>query len=151
MTTHVAQPTDLIELAVQQPDLGHSGWRKITQEQVDLFVDATDDHQWIHVDPDRAKAGPFGTTIAHGYLTLSLAPVFITELLDVANVRMAMNYGLNKVRFPVPVPVGAPMRVGLRLTSTQARRDAVEAVLTMTVEVEGADRPACVAVVVLYR
>jgi acyl dehydratase len=152
MTTRVARPTDLLELAADQPDLGHSGWRQITQEQVNLFADATDDHQWIHVDPDRAKAGPFGTTIAHGYLTLSLAPVFIAEILHVANIQMAMNYGLNKVRFPAPVPVGARLRVSLRLTAAQARGDAVEAVLTMTVEVEGADRPACVAeVVVLYR
>jgi acyl dehydratase len=152
MATRVAQPADLLALAAEQPDLGHSGWRQITQERVELFADATDDHQWIHVDPDRAKVGPFGTTIAHGYLTLSLAPVFIAEILHVANTRMAMNYGLNKVRFPAPVPVGARLRAGLRLTGARARGDAVETVLTMTLEVEGTDRPACVAeVVVLYR
>jgi acyl dehydratase len=110
MTTRVAQATDLLALAADQPDLGHSGWRQITQDQVNLFADATDDRQWIHVDPERAKAGPFGTTIAHGYLTLSLAPVFIAEILQVENIQMAMNYGLNKVRFPAPVPVGARLR-----------------------------------------
>jgi acyl dehydratase len=152
MTTRVAQPSDLLELANDQPHLGHSCWRQITQEQVNLFADATDDHQWIHVDPDRGKAGPFGTTIAHGYLTLSLAPVFIAEILQVEGIQMAMNYGLNKVRFPSPVPVGALLRAGLQLTAAQARGNAIEAVLTMTVQVEGADRPACIAeVVVLYR
>jgi acyl dehydratase len=152
MTTRVAQPTDLLELANDQPHLGHSSWRQINQEQVNLFADATDDHQWIHVDPERGKAGPFGTTIAHGYLTLSLTPVFIAEILQVERIQMAMNYGLNKVRFPSPVPVGARVRAGLQLTAAQTRGTAIEAVLTMTVQVEGADRPACIAeVVVLYR
>jgi acyl dehydratase len=152
MTTRVAQPTDLLELANDQPHLGHSSWRQITQEQVNLFADATDDHQWIHVDPDRGKAGPFGTTIAHGYLTLSLTPVFIAEILQVERIQMAMNYGLNKVRFPSPVPVGARVRAGLQLTAAQTRGTAIEAVLTMTVQVEDADRPACIGeVVVLYR
>jgi acyl dehydratase len=152
MTTRVPQPTDLLELANSQPHLGHSSWRQITQEQVNLFADATDDHQWIHVDPDRGKAGPFGTTIAHGYLTLSLAPVFIAEILQVERIQMAMNYGLNKVRFPSPVPVGARVRAGLQLTAAQTRGRAIKAVLIMTVKVEGADCPACIAeVVVLYR
>ncbi len=152
MTTRVAHPADLITLAAGAPALGTSQWRTITQQQVDLFADATDDHQWIHVDPERAEAGPFGTTIAHGYLTVSLAPVFIAEILQVDGIRMAMNYGLNKVRFPAPVPVGARLRAGLRLTAAQARGDMVEAVLTLTIEIEGGERPACVAeVVVLYR
>lgn len=152
MTTRVAHPTDLLDLAADQPDLGTSDWREITQQQVELFADATDDHQWIHVDPERAKAGPFGTTIAHGYLTVSLAPVFIAEILQVEGIQMAMNYGLNKVRFPAPVPVGARLRAGLQLTSAQPRGDMVEAVLTLTVHLEGSERPACVAeVVVLYR
>lgn len=152
MTTRVARPTDLIALAADAPELGTGSWRRITQEQVNLFADATDDHQWIHVDPTRAGAGPFGTTIAHGYLTLSLAPVFIAEILQVDDTQMAMNYGLNKVRFPAPVPVGARLRAGLRLTSAAARGDMVEAVLTLTIQIEGGERPACVAeVVVLYR
>lgn len=152
MTTRVAAPIDLLALAVDHPDLGTSDWRTITQQQVDLFADATDDHQWIHADPERAKAGPFGTTIAHGYLTVSLAPVFIAEILQVESVQMAVNYGLNKVRFPAPVPVGARLRAGLQLTAAQARGDMVEAVLTLTIQIEGSVRPACVAeVVVLYR
>ena len=124
----------------------------VTQERIDTFADSTDDHQWIHVDPERAKQGPFGAPIAHGYLTISLAPVFIAEILQVDGVQMAMNYGLNRVRFPAPVPVGARLRAGLRLTGAQARGDMVETVLTLTIQIEGTDRPACVAeVVVLYR
>jgi len=152
MTTRVAHPTDLLTLAADQPELGASDWRMITQQQVDLFADATDDHQWIHVDPGRAETGPFGTTIAHGYLTVSLASAFIAEILQVGGVRMAVNYGLNKVRFPAPVPVGARLRGHLRLTAAQTRGDMVEVVLTLTVEIDGSARPACVAeVVVLYR
>lgn len=152
MTTRVARPTDLIALATDQPHLGTGRWRSITQHQVDLFADATDDHQWIHVDPERAKSGPFGTTIAHGYLTISLASAFIAEILQVDGVRMAVNYGLNKVRFPAPVPVGASVRGDLRLSAAQARGDMVEVVLTLTVQIEGTAKPACVAeVVVLYQ
>ena len=152
MTTRVARPTDLLALAADQPELGTSRWRTITQQQVNLFADATDDHQWIHVDPERAKAGPFGTTIAHGYLTVALAPVFIAEILQVDGIQMAMNYGLNKVRFPAPVPVGARLRGRLQLTAAQHRGDMVETVLTLTIELDGSQRPACVAeVVVLYR
>ena len=133
-------------------DLGTSDWLRVEQDRVNLFADATDDHQWIHVDRDRAAEGPFKTTIAHGYLTLSLAPVFIAEILQVEDIQMAMNYGLNKVRFPAPVPVGARLRAGLQLKAAQTRGTAVEAVLTLTIQVEGRDRPACVAdVVVLYR
>ncbi len=152
MTTRVARPTDLLALAADQPELGTSRWRTITQQQVNLFADATDDHQWIHVDPERAKAGPFGTTIAHGYLTVALAPVFIAEILQVDGIQMAMNYGLNKVRFPTPVPVGARLRGRLQLTAAQHRGDMVETVLTLTIELDGSERPACVAeIVVLYR
>jgi len=152
MTTQVARPTDLLTLAADQPELGTSRWRTITQQQVNLFADATDDHQWIHVDPERAKAGPFGTTIVHGYLTVALAPVFIAEILQVDGIQMAMNYGLNKVRFPTPVPVGARLRGRLRLTAAQHRGDMVETLLTLTIQLEGSERPACVAeIVVLYR
>jgi acyl dehydratase len=151
MTTRVARPTDLLALAVDQPHLGHSAWRQISQQQVNLFADATDDHQWIHVDPERAKAGPFGTPIAHGYLTLSLASAFIAEILQVEGAESAINYGLNKVRFPAPVPVGARLRAELHLAAAQLRGDSVEAVLTLAVRVEGSERPACVAeVVILY-
>ena len=153
MTTHLSSPKDLLALAEAQPHFGHSTWHQITQEQVNLFAEATGDHQWIHVDPERGRTGPFGTTIAHGYLTLSLAPVFLTEILQVDNVQMALNYGLNKVRFPAPVPVGSRVRASLQLVSAQERSGgAIEAALQMTCEVEGSERPACVAeLVVLYR
>lgn len=95
--------------------LGYTEWRQITQEQVDLFADATDDHQWIHVDVEKAKEGPFGGTIAHGYLSLSLLPAFMAELVRVGGLAMGINYGLNKVRFPAPVPVGARIRAGAEL------------------------------------
>src|SRR3954471_500623 len=92
--------------------LGYSDYREITQERVNDFADATGDHQWIHIDPERAKAGPFGGPIAHGYLTLSLAPLLMEELLRVGGIQMAVNYGLNKLRFPAPVPVGSKLRLG---------------------------------------
>jgi len=87
--------------------LGYSDWHTVTQQQIDLFADATGDHQWIHIDPDKAAAGPFGSTIAHGYLTLSLVPMFVSEIYDVQGVSMGVNYGVDKVRFPAPVPVGS--------------------------------------------
>ncbi|MGC9670705.1 MaoC family dehydratase [Planosporangium sp. 12N6] len=125
--------------------LGTSDWLAIEQERVDTFADATGDHQWIHVDTDRAKDGPFGTTIAHGYLTLSLLPVFIQQIYRVDGVRMAVNYGLNKVRFPAPVPVGAKLRATVRLVEVTQLDGAVQAVLSTTVETDGGDKPVCVA------
>ena len=101
--------------------LGYSEWQPITQERVNLFADATDDHQWIHVDPERAKAGPFGTPIAHGYLTLSLVPALLGEILAVEGPRFTVNYGLNRVRFPAPVPVGSKLRCGASLESVLTR------------------------------
>ncbi len=130
--------------------LGHSAWRTISQEQVDTFADATDDHQWIHVDPDRAAAGPFGGTIAHGYLTLSLAVPMLSEILDVRGVSMGINYGTNKVRFPAPVPVGSRLRAGATLASIEEVGGGVQAVIDMIFELEGSEKPACVAQVV-YR
>src|SRR5450755_3229869 len=97
--------------------LGYSDWHRITQEQVNLFADATGDHQWIHVDPERAKSGPFGGPIAHGYLTLSLGPKLMPEILSVKGISMAVNYGAGKVRFPAPVPVGSKLRLGADLVS----------------------------------
>src|SRR6204780_397428 len=93
-------------------ELGHSEWQTITQERVNLFAEATDDHQWIHVDPERAKEGPFGVAIAHGYLTLSLAPVLLNKIIGVDNMKFGVSYGCGKVRFPTPVPVGAELRMG---------------------------------------
>ena len=110
-------------MAAAGTHLGHSDWHEITQEQVNLFADATGDHQWIHVDPQRAAQGPFGTTIAHGYLTLSLVPLFVSEVYTVEGVRMAVNYGCNKVRFPAPVPVGSRLRAGVSLDSVTPGAD----------------------------
>jgi acyl dehydratase len=130
--------------------LGHSDWLEITQERIDAFADATDDHQWIHVDPERAKSGPFGTTIAHGYLTLSLAVRFVDEIFTVEGVRMGINYGTNKVRFVSPVPVGSKLRAGGVLAAVEEIEGGLQAILDLTFEVEGAGKPACVAQV-LYR
>ena len=130
--------------------LGHSNWLEITQERIDAFADATDDHQWIHVDPERAKSGPFGTTIAHGYLTLSLAVRFVDEIFTVEGVRMGINYGTNKVRFVSPVPVGSKLRAGGVLAAVEEIEGGLQATLDLTFEVEGAGKPACVAQV-LYR
>ncbi|WP_084965202.1 MaoC family dehydratase [Thermoactinospora rubra] len=133
-------------LALAGRDLGHTGWMEITQEQVNTFADATHDHQWIHVDPDRAARGPFGGTIAHGYLTLALLIPLFNELLEIGGVKMSVNYGLNKVRFPAPVPVGAKIRLrGAVAGVAEVKGNGVEMTLDFTVEVEGGDKPACVA------
>ncbi|UOT01452.1 MaoC family dehydratase [Rhodococcus opacus] len=150
MTTHLDTPTALLDLS--DHTLGTTEWREITQDQVNRFADTTGDHQWIHTDPDRAAAGPFGGTIAHGYLTLSLAPKILAEVLEIETATAALNYGLNKVRFPAPVPVGARLRATVTVTSAQQKPAGIETVFGMTYEVEGGARPACIAdVVVLYR
>lgn len=128
--------------------LGCSQWLTVTQEAVDMFAAATGDHQWIHVDPERAAAGPFGTTIAHGYLTLALLPRLIRQIYRVDGVKLAINYGLNKVRFPVPVPVGAEIRAETTLVDVVdvggAGGGAVQATLSTTVSINGGGKPACV-------
>jgi len=130
--------------------LGHTGWLEITQDRVNAFADATSDHQWIHVDRAKAAAGPFGGTIAHGYLTLSLVIPLLNELLDVQGVSMGINYGLNKVRFPAPVPVGAKVRLVAQLGAVEdAGVNAAQAVIDCAIEVEGSEKPACVAQAVL--
>ncbi len=126
-------------------DLGTSDWVDIDQNRIDLFADATDDHQWIHVDPERAAAGPFGTTIAHGFLTLSLLPSLGEGLSDVEGAKMGVNYGLNKVRFPAPVPVGSRVRAHVRLLSVDDVPGGVQVVTQVTIEREGGDKPVCVA------
>ncbi|MHC0431407.1 MaoC family dehydratase [Streptomyces sp. O3] len=127
-------------------DLGHTAWREITQERVNTFADATDDHQWIHTDPEKARTGPFGGPIAHGYLTLSLIIPMFGELLDITGVSMSVNYGLDKVRFPSPVRVGAKIRLhGAVGAVEKIKGNGVQMPLTFTVEVEGSDKPACVA------
>jgi acyl dehydratase len=128
--------------------LGYSDWLEITQDRVNLFADATGDHQWIHVDVERAKAGPFGAPIAHGYLTLSLAPTLLKEVIQVQNVSMAVNYGLNKLRFPSPVPVGSKLRAGAQLANVEDVSGGVQATVDLTFEVQGSDKPACVAQIV---
>ncbi|GLX02868.1 MaoC family dehydratase [Microtetraspora sp. NBRC 16547] len=125
--------------------LGTSDWITVEQERVDGFADATGDHQWIHVDVERAKDGPFGGTIAHGFLTLSLLPVFFQQIYRVDGVRMAVNYGLNKVRFPAPVRVGSKVRATSRLAEVTLMDGAAQAVLSTSIEAEGADKPVCVA------
>ncbi|MEV4948474.1 MaoC family dehydratase [Streptomyces sp. NPDC053755] len=125
--------------------LGHSEWLEIEQKRIDLFADATGDHQWIHVDPERAAAGPFGTTIAHGYLTLSLLPALVPQIMRVEGMKMGINYGTEKVRFPAPVPVGSRLRAGAVLTKVEEAGGGVQVTATVTIEREGGDKPVCVA------
>jgi acyl dehydratase len=121
-------------------------WHPVTQEQIDKFADATGDHQWIHVDREKAKAGPFGTTIAHGYLTLSLIPMLVHEVLVVGGVKMGINYGVNKVRFPAPVPAGSNVRLRAKLQSVEpVANGGFQVVTECTIEREGGDKPVCVA------
>ncbi len=148
MTTHVHSIEELSALVGTH--LGYSEYRTITQEQVNLFADATGDHQWIHVDPARAASGPFGHTIAHGYLTLSLIPVLLGGVMKVDGVSMGVNYGTNKVRFTSPVPVGALVRAGATLASVEPVSGGVQVALDVTVEQRDAQKPSCVAQV-LYR
>jgi acyl dehydratase len=130
--------------------LGYSDWQELTQEQVDLFADSTGDHQWIHVDVERAKQGPFGGPIAHGYLTLSLVPALMGQIVTIEGMSMGLNYGCNKVRFPSPLPVGAKLRLGAALQNVEEVAGGVQAIIGVTIEVQGQDKPACVADVV-YR
>jgi acyl dehydratase len=143
---------DLDELAsLVGTHLGYSEWQTVTQDQVNRFADATGDHQWIHVDPERARReSPFGGPVAHGYLTLSLAPVLVNEVLKVGGVAMAVNYGANKVRFPSPVPVDAEVRMGAELAGVEPVEGGAQVLLDLTFEVRDAPKPSCVAQVV-YR
>ena len=126
--------------------LGYSDWHEVTQDQVNRFADATGDHQWIHVDPERAaKESPFGGPIAHGYLTLSLAPVLMGSVMRVEGISMGVNYGLNKLRFPSPVPVGGKLRLGATLAAVEDIPGGAQASVDLVFEVEGQDKPACVA------
>ncbi|MFK0108354.1 MaoC family dehydratase [Streptomyces sp. NPDC091217] len=125
-------------------DLGSSDWIEVTQDRIDTFADATGDHQWIHVDPERAAKGPFGAPIAHGYLTLSLFIPLFTELLDVQGVTTKVNYGLNKVRFPSPVKAGSRIRLTARLTEVEDVPGGVQIAVDGTIEIEGGTKPAAV-------
>jgi acyl dehydratase len=125
--------------------VGYSDWHVVSQDQINAFADATGDHQWIHVDADAAKAGPFGTTIAHGYLTLSMLPVLMTQVFRLDGVRMGVNYGVNRVRFPSPLPSGSPIRAGAKILSVEDVEGGVQVVNQVTIEREGGDKPCCVA------
>ena len=125
--------------------LGASSWHEVTQEQVGLFADATGDHQWIHLDAARAAHGPFGSTIAHGFLTLSLMPLLMREVYDVAGVRMGINYGTNRVRFPEPLRSGSSVRARARLDSAEEVPGGLQVVTNVVVELADRDKPCCVA------
>ncbi|MGW0324710.1 MaoC family dehydratase [Nocardia sp. NPDC003183] len=129
--------------------LGYSGWHTVTQDQIDLFAEVTGDRQWIHVDPDKAALGPFGTTIAHGYLTLSLVAHLIDEVYRIDGVQMAVNYGADRVRFPAPVPVESRLRAGVELLSVAESGAGHRITTRVTVEREGGDKPGCVVDVVV--
>jgi acyl dehydratase len=149
MTTHIDGIEGLRALVGEH--LGYSDWHLVDQEQVNLFADATGDHQWIHVDPQRAAAeSPFGGPIAHGHLTLSLATSLLSGVMSVSGVTFGLNYGSNRVRFPSPVPVGARIRVGATIESLEEVAGGVQAVVKTQVDVEGTEKPACVAEM-LYR
>lgn len=124
--------------------LGWSEWLTIDQARIDQFAQATGDDQWIHVDPARAADGPFGSTIAHGYLTLSLSNYFLPRIVEVQGFAMGINYGLDKARFPAPVPVGSRVRMGVELADVSEIAGGLQTTMTLTIEVEGSDKPACV-------
>ena len=143
MATVFSTPTELA--ASVGKHLGHSAWMEVTQERIQLFADATDDQQWIHVDPARAAQGPFGAPIAHGYLTLSLVNRFLPEIVEVRGISMGVNYGADRIRFPAPVKVGSRIRGGAELIEVENTKDGgVQAKIRVTVEIEGSERPACV-------
>jgi acyl dehydratase len=142
MTTRFETPRALLDACGQS--LGHSDWVQIDQARIDQFAQATGDHQWIHVDPERAAQGPFGKTIAHGYLTLSLANLFLPQIMHVDNTSMGVNYGCEKVRFPAAVPVGSRVRGSGEVIDAQEVKGGVQVIVRMTIEIEGSDRPACV-------
>ena len=142
MTTIFKHPNEL--LAAEGKELGISDWIEIDQERINLFADATGDHQWIHVDPEKAKTGPFGTTIAHGYLTLSLVNLFLPQIIDVQGISMGVNYGCDKVRFPSAVKVNSRVRGRGELIKAEEVKGGIQATTRVTVEVEGSDKPACI-------
>jgi len=142
MPTVFETPRELKNAVGKQ--LGSSDWLEITQDRIDKFADATGDHQWIHVDPERAREGPFGACIAHGYLTQSLVYLFLPQIVQVKGISMGVNYGANKVRFPAPVRVGSRVRGSAEVVDVEEIKGAVQATIRVTVEIEGSDRPGCV-------
>jgi acyl dehydratase len=143
VTVIVEEPGKFADLVGQH--LGFSSEKLIDQQTIDLFADATGDHQWIHVDPERAAQGPFGRTVAHGYLTLALIPELFTQIVSVQRCTFAVNYGANKVRFPSPVPVGSMLRLGLAVASVEEIGEAVQVVFDASMEIPGSSKPSCVA------
>jgi acyl dehydratase len=139
----IFESADEILAAVGQR-LGESDWLQVDQRRIDLFAEATGDHQWIHVDPVRAASGPFGACIAHGYLTLSLASYFLPQIIQINNMKMGVNYGCDKIRFPAAVRVGARLRGVGELVRAETVGEGVQATIRVTVEIEGEQRPACV-------
>ncbi len=147
MTRHIESLTELKNLVGEH--LGYSDYMTIDQDRVQLFADATGDQQWIHTDPERAKAqSPFGGPIAHGYLTLSLGPVLLPQIFSVGGVAMGVNYGANKVRFMAPVPVGAKLRAGVKVLAVDEIAGGAQVTIETTFETEGASKPSCVAEVI---
>ena len=142
MATVFSTPMALLDAVGTQ--LEASDWLEITQDRINLFADATGDHQWIHVDPERAKDGPFGACIAHGYLSLSLVNLFLPQMIDVQGFTHAVNVGSDKTRFPAPVPVGSRLRGTGEIVSVEEIKGAIQSVVRVTVEIEGSERPACV-------
>ncbi len=132
-------------------ELGTSEWLTVTQEMIDTFADATGDHQWIHVDRERAAEGPFGTTIAHGYLTLSLLPTLIGGMIEVPDASMGVNYGIDRLRLTAPVPVDSRIRASAKLAGTEPKGNGILMRVEVTIEIEGSDRPALVATVLYVR
>jgi len=143
MTTHIARLADLATRVGEE--LAISDWLTIDQARIDRFADATGDHQWIHVDPARAATGPFGTTVAHGFLTLSLLSWFFDHGFVIDDVRMGLNYGLNKVRFPAPVPVGSRLRARFKLLGYEPLEGGAQVLIEASIERDGAGKPVCVA------
>lgn len=142
MATVFETPTEL--KAAVGKHLGYSDWLEISQDRIDRFADATGDHQWIHVDPERAKQGPFGATIAHGYLTQSLVNHFLPQIIEVRGISMGINYGADRLRFPAPVPVNSRIRGGAELLEVQEVKGTIQAKIRVTIEIQGSERPACV-------
>jgi acyl dehydratase len=142
MTTVFSSAKEILDAVGK--DLGATEWIELTQERINKFADATDDHQWIHVDPERAKTGPFGACVAHGYLTLSLANLFLPQLVEIRNMRMGVNYGCEKVRFPAPVKAGKRIRGRGELVKAEMVGEGVQATIRITIDIDGEAKPGCV-------
>ena len=142
MTTIFSSAQEILDSVGK--DLGATDWIELTQERINKFADATDDHQWIHVDPERARTGPFGACVAHGYLTLSLANLFLPQLVEIRNMRMGVNYGCEKVRFPAPVKAGKRIRGRGEVVKAEMVGDGVQATIRITIDIDGEAKPGCV-------